>query len=369
MLLVQAVVVKPGFVVDVAEVPDPVCGPDEVVIGVRRVQLSVTECMLMAGADVALSDQLARRLEDGPVQFGGHEFAGVVAEVGTAVTGLRVGQRVTAVETLPCGTCAACRRAWTSACVAPAIIGFTRPGALAERLVVPASAVVAVPDDVSFAAAAAVQPLAGAVHAHAALDVRPGESVLVLGGGVMGLLGVAVARHGNAGLVALSTHSPRKLELGGRFGADALIDAGSDVLAAVEQLTGGIGFDVVVETAGGSADLGLAGLSTVELAAQAVRRGGRIAMVSVLDAHAPLPTGLLRSKSVTVIHPRSGAGDYASAATVFEHCFGLVQRNLVDPEALVTHTVQGLDAIHEAMDITQRKSTYDAINPAQMELS
>ncbi|AJR18619.1 alcohol dehydrogenase catalytic domain-containing protein [Pimelobacter simplex] len=369
----QAVVVKPGFVVDVAEVPEPRCGPGDVVIAVRRVQLSVTECMLLAGADVALSDQLARRLEDGPLQFGGHEFAGEIIALGTAVdpeaTGLRVGQRVTAVETLPCGTCAACRRSWAGACVAPAIIGFTRPGALAERVVVPASAVVPVPDGVSLSAAAAIQPLAGAVHAHAALDVRPGESVLVLGGGVMGLLGVAVARHGNAGLVALSTHSPRKLELGRRFGADALIDAGSDVLATALELTDGIGFDVVLETAGGSADVGLAGLSTVELAAQAVRRGGRIAMVSVLDAHAPLPTGLLRSKSVTLVHPRSGAGDYASGASVFEHSFGLVQRNLVDPDALITHTVPGLGAIHEAMDITQHKSRYGAINPAQMELS
>lgn len=364
----KAVVLEPGFVVDVTDVPDPPCGPRDVIVEVRCVQLSVTECMLLSGADVALADQLAQRLRSGPLQFGGHEFAGVISEVGSEVERLEVGDRVTAVETLPCGTCAACRRSWSSACVAPAIIGFTRPGALAERLVVPASAVVAVPDGVSFSAAAAVQPLAGAVHAHAALGVTPGESVLVLGGGVMGLLAVAVARHGNAGLIALSTHSRRKLELGRTFGADALLPADSDVVVAARELTDGIGFDVVVETAGGSADLGLAGLSTVETAADAVRRGGRIAMVSVLDSQAPLPTGLLRSKSVSLVHPRSGAGDYASGASVFEHSFGLIDRGLVDVQALVTHTVRGLDAIHDAIDITQRKSHYGAINPAQMEL-
>jgi len=365
---VQAVVLEPGFVIDIAEVPEPSCGSGEVVIDVRCVQLSVTECMLLAGADVALADQLATRLEAGALQFGGHEFAGVISEVGAGVRDLAVGDRVTAVETLPCGACAACRRGWSSACVAPAYIGFTRAGALAERLAVPASAVVRIPDGVSFSAAAAVQPLAGAVHAHAALGVSPGESVLVLGGGVMGLLAVAVARHGNAGTIALSTHSPRKLELAREFGADALIRADDDVTAAALELTDGVGFDVVIETAGGSVEQGLAGLGTMEIAAHAVRRGGRIGMVSVLDSHAPLPTGLLRNKSVTLIHPRSGAGDYASGATVFEHCFGLIRRGLVDVEALVTHTVSGLSSIHEAIDITQRKSQYGAINPAQMEL-
>lgn len=365
---VQAVVLRRGFALDVEEWPDPPCGPDEVVIDVRCVQLSVTECMLLRGEDVALAEQLSRRLEAGPLQFGGHEFAGVISEVGANVSHLAPGDRVTAVETLPCGSCAACRRGWSSACVDPAIIGFTRAGALAERLTVPASAVVRIPEGVSFSAAAAVQPLAGAVHAHAALGVAPGESVLVLGGGVMGLLAVAVARHGNAGLIALSTHSERKLELARGIGADALINADTDVVSAAEALTDGIGFDVVIETAGGSTDLGLAGLATVETAARAVRRGGRIAMVSVLDSHASLPTGLLRSKSVTVIHPRSGAGDYASAATVFEHCFGLIRRGLIDVEALVTHTVKGLDSIHEAIEITQHKNHYGAINPAQMEL-
>jgi len=116
---------------------------------------------------------------------------------------------------------------------------------------------------------------AGAVHAHAALDVRPGETVLVLGGGVMGLLAVAVARHGNAGLIVLSTRSRRKQEIGRDFGADIVLGDAAGVPAVAGDLTDGIGFDVVVETAGGSETVGLAGTATAEVAVAAVRRGGR----------------------------------------------------------------------------------------------
>lgn len=352
----------------VEDLPDPVCGPDDVVIEVRCVQISVTECMLMSGDDVALHESLADRLARGPVQFAGHEFAGVVSEVGSRVPGLRVGQRVTAVETCPCRRCTACLRGRTDACVEPSIIGFTRPGALAERVCVPGTAVVPLPDRVSFSAGAAVQPLAGAIHAHAALEVRPGESVLVLGGGVMGLLAVMVARHGNAGTVMVSTHSPRKRELATAFGADCVVDASTDVRAQAMEITGGIGFDTVVETAGGSSSVGLAETATIELAVDCARRSGRIAVVSVLDAHAQLPTGTLRSKSLQLVHPKSGAGYYAQTTSVFEHALGMVARGDAPVEDLVTHRLSGLDQVHQALEITRDKAPHGAINPAQLEL-
>ena len=364
----QAAILRDFGELDITDVPDPVCGPGDVIIDVRCVQPSVTECMLIDGDDVALHDSLSERLRRGPVQFGGHEFSGTVSEVGADTRGLVPGQRVTAVETLPCRRCTACRRDRLDSCVAPSIIGFTRAGAFAERLAVPAGAVVPLPDEVSFSAGAAVQPLAGAVHAHAALDVRPGETVLVLGGGVMGLLAVAVARHGNAGLIALSTRSRRKQEIGRDFGADIVLGDAAGVPAVAGDLTDGIGFDVVVETAGGSESVGLAGMATVEVAVAAVRRGGRVAIVSVLPARAELPAGRMRDKALTFIHPRSGAGYYAATTSVFEHSLALAARGLVDLERLVTHRLRGLAALPESLAITRDKAHYDAINPAQVDL-
>ena len=365
----RAAVLREFGKVEIEHVPDPVCGPGNVIIDVRCVQPSVTECMLIDGDDVALHDSLAERLRTGPVQFGGHEFAGIISETGADVPGLVPGQRVTAVETLPCRACLPCRRERPDSCPAPSIIGFTRPGAFAERIAIPAGAVVPLPDEVSFSAGAAVQPLAGAVHAHAALDVRPGETVLILGGGVMGPLAAAVARHGNAGLVALSTRSPRKQQLAREFGADVVLGDATQVVAAAAELTAGIGFDVIIETAGGSPTAGLAGTATMEAAVLAARRGGRIAVVSVLPARAELPTGRMRDKALTLIHPRSGAGYYAATTSVFEHSLALAARGTVDLERLVTHRLSGLESLPEALAITRDKSVSGAINPAQVNLS
>jgi threonine dehydrogenase-like Zn-dependent dehydrogenase len=363
------VVMLHGFAdLRVGEVADPRPGPDDVVIEVSCVQPSVTECMLIAGDRVAMHSALVRSLAIAPVQFGGHEFAGVVHEVGTDVHRVRPGDAVTAVETVTCQECAACRRGRSDACVAPQFVGFTRPGAFAERVLVPQRCVVKVPAGVNASAAAAIQPLAGAVHGHGLAEVRPGETVLIIGAGVMGLLGLQVARRGGAGLVAISGRSTAKLALAKGFGADLVLGAEVDVERAIREATDGVGADVVVETAGGSASVGLAGTDTLELAARCARRGGRIVMVSVLPNHATAPLGLLRERGISLLHPKSGAGGYSPTSDVFEYCLTLVARGDVDVESLVTHRLTGIEQVPRAVEITRDKSSHGAINPAQVNL-
>ena len=350
----------------VADVPDPRPAPGEVVVAVSCVQPSVTECVLIAGEPVALHARLAAALAGGgPVQFGGHEFCGTI--VGEAA-GFAPGDRVTAVETITCDRCAACRRGRADACVRPEFLGYTRPGAFAELVAVPAASLVRVPDAVSDSTAAAIQPLAGAVHAHAEAQVRPGESVLVIGAGVMGLLAVQVARHGGAGLILVAGRSAAKLALADRFGASAVFGDGVGLVEAVLDATEGVGVDVVVETAGGPPSAGLAGVDTLDLAARCVRRGGRIALVSVLPERVVAPLGLLRERSVALLHPRSGAGGYSPSASVFEYALRLVARGDVDVEALVTHRLHGIDALPEAVTMTADKAAHGAINPVQVVL-
>jgi threonine dehydrogenase-like Zn-dependent dehydrogenase len=328
----------------VEDVPDPVPGPGEVVIDVACVQPSVTECMLMAGAPVAMHDVLRARLAAGPTRFGGHEFAGHLAD----------GRLVTAVETAPCRACAACRRDRPDACPCPAVLGFTGPGAFASRVAVPAASVVPVPDGVTASQAAAVQPLAGALHGHAIAEVRAGDTVLILGAGVMGVLHTQVARHGGAGLVIVTGRSARKRRLAATAGADLVLDAAGDVHAAVLAATGGVGADVVFDAAGDP--------STVELAARCARRGGRIVMVAVLPRHAPAPLSLLRERSVALLHPPSGG------VAVFEHALRLVRRGDVDVDCLITHRLTGIDALPESLDITRDKAAHGALGPAQVAL-
>jgi threonine dehydrogenase-like Zn-dependent dehydrogenase len=350
----------------IQEVPDPVPGPDEVVIDVACVQPSVTECMLINGDDVAMHAVLAERLAAGPTRFGGHEFAGVVSTVGSDVDDVQPGVPVTAVETVFCGRCTACRRGRADACAAPGVIGFTRPGAFAERVAVPRQCIVNVPPGLAPGAVAAIQPLAGAVHGHALARVRPGESVLILGAGVMGLLHLQVARRGGAGLVAITGRSPAKLALARQFGADHVWGPGTDPVEAVREATGGVGADVVFETAGGSPSVGLAGTDTLELAARCARRGGRIVVVSVLESNAAAPLGLLRERGISLLHPRSGAGGYSPATSVFEYALALVARGDVDVESMVTHRLSTVDDLPQAIAITRDKAVHGAINPVQV---
>lgn len=337
-----------------AEVPSPALGDDEVRIGVAAVQSSVTEALLAMGEPITLHDHLAARLADGPVLFGGHEFAGVVLEVGSRVSRWRPGDRVTAIETVPGPS-------------GPEYLGFTREGAFAEEVVVPAANVVAIPEGVSASAAAGVQPLAGALHGHAALAMQPGEALVVVGCGVMGLLEIQVARHGNAGLIIAVGRSEQKREMAARLGADVVLDARSDdVPAAVAELTGGLGADAVVEAAGGPTGAGLGGDSTLELALRCVRRGGRLLLEAVYDTDARFPLGLARERVVNVLHPNTGSGGYSASSSVFDHALRLIARGDVDTEALVTHRLTGLQSIPEAVEMSAGKQQHNAINPPQV---
>lgn len=354
----------------VGEIPDPVLGPEDVLVRITRVQPSVTEAMLIAGEDITLHDHLRERLAAGsPVQFAGHEFAAVIEELGTQVTGWSVGDRVTGVETIDCGTCPYCTDRRGVVCTRPQFLGFTLPGAFAEFLSLPAKNLVRLPEAVTAAQATAIQPLVGAIHAQSIADLRSGETVLVTGTGVMGLLAIQLARHHGAGLVVATGRSAAKRELAERLGADVVLDAsGGDVTEAARDLTSGIGFDVVIETAGGAPSAGLAGADTMRTAVGAARYGGRIVAVSVLLDSTPLPLAQIRQKGLALLHPTSGREAGAPTVDAFELALGFVRRGIVDVDSLITHTLRGIDELPRAVEMTLAKNTYGAINPPQVEL-
>lgn len=353
----------------IEEVPDPRPGAGEVLVRITRVQPSVTEAMLINGEDITLHDVLREKLTHGPVQFAGHEFAAVIEELGTGVTGWAVGERVTGVETLDCGTCRYCREGRGVICARPEFLGFTRPGAFAELLVLPARNLVRLPDAVTTAQATAIQPLVGAIHAQDVAALRSGESVLVTGTGVMGLLAVQLARHHGAGLVVATGRSAAKRELASTLGADVVLDAsGGDVADAALDLTGGIGFDVVIEAAGGAPSAGLAGADTMVTAARAARYGGRIVVVSVLVDDTPLPLSAIRAKGLTLAHPTSGRGASAPTVDAFDLALGFVERGIVDVDSLLTHELHGIEELPRAVEMTLDKKTVGAINPPQVQL-
>jgi L-iditol 2-dehydrogenase len=231
--------------VRIGEVPRPS-------IGEREVLVRVVACAV-CGSDVRTFRHGARNITK-PVILG-HEISGTVAEVGAAVSGLTVGQRVAVAPAIPCGQCRYCQDGAETMCERLQSIGYEFDGGLAEFLAVPESAVRAgcvnrVPDHVSLDEAAIAEPLACVINAQELTQVGRGDVVLVMGAGPVGCLHVGLAKVRGAAKTMLVDIRPERLALAARFGADAQIDGSrEDVRARVLEETGGHGASVVIVAA------------------------------------------------------------------------------------------------------------------------
>jgi len=225
------------------EVPDPVCAPGGAVIAV--------EACAVCGTDVKVYHQ-GHRLLHLP-RIIGHEVAGTIVGLGAGVTGLAVGQRVAVAPVIPCGMCHYCRRGLTGQCDDLAAIGYRWDGGYAEYMAIPAEGVRAgnvnpLPEGVSFAEGALAEPLACAINGQEISRVKPGDVVVIVGGGPLGCFHVELARaNGAAKVILVEKSASRLVEAGRLVEPDCLIDGGSeDAVARVKQETQGRGADAVI---------------------------------------------------------------------------------------------------------------------------
>lgn len=239
-------------------IPEPALSPDEVLIEVSAVGICGSDMhMYEAGADGYM-------LYPGLTRFPntlGHEYSGRVVEVGSAVKGLGVGDLVTSEEVHWCGVCDACRRGLVNHCTQVEELGFTTPGAMAQRIAVHAKYVYKI-DEIAerigseseaLVMGATVEPTGVAYHAmfNRLGTWKPGMYVAVFGGGPIGLAAVALARAAGASQIVAFDVSPHRLETARALGATTALDPrGQEPNAALLELTRGHGVDFVVEAAG-----------------------------------------------------------------------------------------------------------------------
>lgn len=230
---------------ELREVAGPMPGPGEAVVRVRACGLNHLDLWLEEGA-LPLPLTLPRTP--------GCEVAGEVLALGEGVTDRQVGERVAVQSNLFCGACEFCQRGEESLCLEAELLGVQRNGGLAELVVVPARALVRLPDTVDFRAAAALT-LAGSTAMHMLTDrvqVRPGDRVLVVGAASgVGSAAIQIARGLGARVVSTGS-SPAKRTLALQLGAEAAFDPADPAWPAqVRAWTGKRGVDVVVEHVGG----------------------------------------------------------------------------------------------------------------------
>jgi 2-desacetyl-2-hydroxyethyl bacteriochlorophyllide A dehydrogenase len=241
----QAVVFPAPQKISLEQVPDPRPAPDEVVVQVAEVGICGTDLHMYRNEYQSTF----------PV-IGGHEFAGRIVETGKDVRGFRVGDRVSADPNLDCGECHFCKLQQANHCLNWQGVGITRPGAFAQYVAVPARACYPVPDGMSDAQAAFVEPVSCVVYALSRIRVHPGDDALIFGGGPMGLLLIQALRHsGAARIVVVEKQSGRRV-LAEHMGAAALA---SDPIPAEDlRELAPFGFPLVVDATGAPEVIGQA---------------------------------------------------------------------------------------------------------------
>ena len=307
----RAFVVRAPREAGVEAVPEPVAATGEVVVDVHRAGVCGTDVELFTGEMAYLHDGHAAF----PLRIG-HEWTGTVSALGEGVDGDWLGRRVTGDTMLGCGVCERCRGGRQHLCESRTELGIRggRPGALADRVAVPARSLLALPDAVDDVLGALVEPGGNAVRAVNAAALRPGDRALVIGPGTIGLLVAMFARSAGAE-VHLVGVSERSLAFARTLGFDGVWAA-----ADLPRLR----WDAVIDAS-----------TDPEMPGEAVRLvepGKRVVLIGVAGSPSRVDSRQLVFKDVTAVGVLSASGGLQAAVDAYAS-------GAVDPRPLVAATV------------------------------
>jgi L-iditol 2-dehydrogenase len=286
---------------ELADLPRPQPGPGEVLV-------QVSACGI-CGSDVHGYDGTSgRRI---PPIVMGHEAAGLITETGPGVSGFQKGDRVTFDSTVYCGECEYCRSGQVNLCDFRQVLGvscgdYRRYGAFAEFVVVPQRILYHLPDSLSFPEAAMLEAVSVALHAVRLSELQGGETALVIGAGMIGLLTLQAVRAAGAGRVMIADVDATRLKMAKEMGADeALHLSGQELTAEIIRLTAGKGADVVLEAVGRN--------ETIATAIDSVRKGGTVTLIGNITPEVKLPLQKVVSRQIRLQGTAASAGEYPQA--------------------------------------------------------
>ena len=263
----------------------------------------------------------------------GHEFVGVVREVGARVASPRPGDRVAVAPNVTCGQCAWCRRGLRNHCENWTTHGIYVDGGLAPHVVVPAASCFPISPSLPAHVAALAEPLSTVVNGMRLAEVFPGETAAVIGAGPVGLMFTALLELGGASVIVLEP-AERRAALALEMGADQVLDPGREDPAVVtRELTGGLGADLIVDAVG----------SQLATALDLVRKAGRIVLFGMNDqARTELAQVRITRDELRLLGAFVGQD-------VFPAAIRLLEQGRLDFEPLVTHRIS-LAELPDAVD-------------------
>ena len=321
----KAVVIEKPGVITVTDVPEPTVGPDDVLIKVGACGICGTDLHIAAG-------------EFPPTPYPivpGHEFAGEVVAVGSAVSGIAEGARVTVDPSLYCGQCHFCRMGKGNLCLNWGAIGDTVNGGFAEYVSVPAANAYILPDELSYREGALVEPVACAVHGINVLAPNLGDTCLIVGAGTMGLILLQLVLRAGAVRVSVLDLNAQRLERAKALGATS---TSTDLPSLMEQDP--LGFDCVIDATGSP--------KAVEGAFTAVKRGGKLLIFGVAaeDARVTISPFRIYNDEITILGSMAILNSFGPS-------IDLVASGIIDAKALLTNVLP-LDDFAKGLDLVRR---------------
>ena len=282
----------------VTDMPEPTVGPKDVLVKVQACGI--------CGSDVHGMDGSTGRRR--PPIVMGHEASGTIEKLGAEVQGYKLGNRVTFDSTIYNPDSFFSKRGQINLCDDRKVLGvscedYRQHGAFAEFVAVPQHILYAMPPGMTYEQAALVEPVSIAVHSRNLTPIEPGDTALVFGAGLIGLMTVQVLKHTTVKQIIAVDIDDSKLQVAREMGAHHVINSSQGgVAAAVKKLTSGRGADVAFEAVGIEA--------TVRAAIESVRKGGTVTLVGNLARDVSMPLQQVVTRQIRLQGSCASAGEY-----------------------------------------------------------
>jgi L-iditol 2-dehydrogenase len=311
----DALLLKEYLHLEMVQMDEPSIGPDDILVRVRACGI--------CGSDVhGLDGSTGRRI---PPLVMGHEAAGEVVRVGSNVRDLEPGERVTFDSTIYCGRCAYCTRGDINLCDNRQVLGvspgeYRRHGAFAEYVAVPRRIVYRLPAKLSYEQAALIEAVSVAVHGVNLTPLRLGDSAVVVGAGMIGLLTVQALRAAGCARIYAVDPVESRLQLAVKLGATEGFSP-TEAVEAVRRATGGHGAAVAIECVGAT--------EPIRTAIASVRKGGAVTLVGNVAPNIDLPLQAVVTRQIRVQGSCASCGEY-------EACMELMASGAIQVDPLIS---------------------------------
>ncbi len=230
------------------------------VMNIPRPEISDNEVLLkvkvssICGTDRKIYQSGHRKIKEGTEQILGHEITGIIEEIGQNVKHYQKGMRIVLAPNVGCGHCQACHQGFEQLCSDYNAFGISWPGGFAEYVKIPEEAVrrgnmFEIPDELTYEEAAVIEPLACCYSTYEAMNIKPGDSLLIFGAGPMGILHLILNKHLGIGKTIIADIDESRLAISKDFGADYTIISNSNLRDTIMEITNGKGVNAIITAA------------------------------------------------------------------------------------------------------------------------